>query len=95
MVIGVVKLTLRIPGCRSLKEKRKVVKSMVGRIRNHFNVSAAEVGANDIHQRAEIGFALLGNSGRLVNAKVDKLINMAHDMALAEIISSEMEIIHL
>ena len=88
-------MTLRIPGCRSLKEKRKVVKSMVGRIRNHFNVSAAEVGANDIHQRAEIGLALLGNSGRLVNAKVDKLINMAHDMALAEIISSEMEIIHL
>lgn len=95
MVVGVVKLTLRIPGCRSLKEKRKVVKSMIGRIRNHFNVSAAEVGANDIHQQAEIGFALIGNSGQLVNAKVDKLINMAHDLALAEIIDSEMEIIHL
>ena len=95
MLVGVVKLNLRIPGCRSLKEKRKVVKSMVGRIRNHFNVSAAEVGANDIHQRAEIGFALIGNSGQLINAKVDKLINMAHDLALAEIIDSEMEIIHL
>ncbi len=68
---------------------------MIGRIRNRFNISAAEVGANNIHQRAEIGFALVGNSGRHVNAQLDKLLNMAHDLALAEIIDSEMEIIHL
>ena len=95
MVLGLVKLTLRIPDCRSLKGKRRVVKSIIGRIRNHFNVSAAEIGANDIHQRAEIGFALVGNSGSYVNAKLDKLINLAHDLALAEIIDSDMEIIHL
>lgn len=95
MVVGLVKITLRLHDCRSLKGKRKVVKSMIGRIRNQFNVSAAEVGANDIHQRAEIGFALVGNKGRLVNAKLDKVLNMAHDLALAEIIDSEMEIIHL
>lgn len=95
MVVGLVKITLRLHDCRSLKGKRKVVKSMIGRIRNRFNVSAAEVGANDIHQRAVIGFALVGNTGRRVNAKLDKLLNMAHDLALAEIIDSEMEIIHL
>ena len=95
MVVGLVKLTLRIPDCRSLKAKRKVVRSLVGRIRNQFNVSAGEVGANDIHQRAEIGFAMVGNSGRFVNGKMDKLLNMAYDLTLAEIIDSEMEIIHL
>jgi len=95
MVVGLVKITLRLHDCRSLKGKRKVVKSMIGRIRNRFNISAAEVGANNIHQRAEIGFALVGNSGQRVNAQLDKLLNMAHDLALAEIIDSEMEIIHL
>lgn len=68
---------------------------MIGRIRNHFNVSAAEIGANDMHQRAEIGFALVGNSGSFVNAKLDKLLNMAYDLTLAEIIDSRLEIIHL
>ncbi len=95
MVVGLVKITLRLHDCRSLKGKRKVVKSMIGRIQNRFNVSAAEVGANDIHQRAEIGFAMVGNTGRRVNARLDKLLNMAHGLALAEIIDSEMEIIHL
>ncbi|RTZ96523.1 MAG: DUF503 domain-containing protein [Deltaproteobacteria bacterium] len=95
MVVGLVKITLRLHDCKSLKEKRKVVKSMIGRIRNRFNVSAAEVGANDIWKRAEIGFALMGNAGPLVNAKLDKLLNLAHDICLAEIIDSEMEIIHL
>ncbi|RUA02369.1 MAG: DUF503 domain-containing protein [Deltaproteobacteria bacterium] len=95
MVVGLVKITLRLHDCKSLKEKRRVVKSMIGQIRNRFNVSAAEVGANDIRKRAEIGFALMGNAGPLVNAKLDKLLNMAHDISLAEIIDSEMEIIHL
>ncbi len=68
---------------------------MIGRIRSQFNVSAAEIGANDMHQRAEIGFSMVGNSGRHVNARLDKLLNMAHHLSLAEIIDSEMEIIHL
>lgn len=95
MVVGLVKITLRIPDCRSLKAKRKVVRSLIGRIRNQFNVSAGEVGANDLHQRAEIGFALIGNSGPFINGKMDKLLNMVHETAMAEIIDSELEIIHL
>lgn len=95
MVVGLAKITLRLHDCRSLKEKRRVVKTMIGRIRSQFNVSAAEIGANDMHQRAEIGFSMVGNSGRHVNARLDKLLNMAHHLSLAEIIDSEMEIIHL
>ncbi len=95
MVVGIGKIIFRLHDCRSLKGKRKIVKAITSKLRNNFNASVAEVGANDIHQRAEIGFALIGNSGQLVNAKADKLINMAHDLALAEIIDSEMEIIHL
>jgi len=95
MVVGTGLITLRIHDCRSLKGKRKVVKSMIARLRNNFNVSIAEVGSNDIYQKAEIGFCLVGNDTALINSKIDKIINMAEDLGLAEIIDTEMEIIHL
>ena len=42
MVVGVGHIVFRVYPCRSLKEKRKVVKAIVARIRNHFNASVAE-----------------------------------------------------
>lgn len=93
MVVGTGIITLRIHDCRSLKGKRKVVKSVVQRIRNNFNASVAEVGANDIHQRAEIGIALAGNDSQVINSKLDKVFNLVEDLNLAEVINSEYEII--
>jgi uncharacterized protein YlxP (DUF503 family) len=95
MVVGTGLITLRLHDCRSLKSKRKIVKSMINRLRNNFNASIAEVGSNDIYQKAEIGFSLIGNDAAFVNSKIDKLFNMAEDLGLAEIIDSQMEIIHL
>jgi uncharacterized protein YlxP (DUF503 family) len=95
MIVGTGLITLRLHDCHSLKGKRKVVKSMISRLRNNFNASIAEVGSNDIYQKAEIGFSLIGNDKALINSKIDKLFNMAEDMGLAEIIDTEMEIIHL
>ena len=95
MVVGSGLITLRLHDCRSLKAKRKVVKSMINRLRNNFNASVAEVGSNDIYQKAEIGFSLVGNDAALINSKIDKIFNLAEDMGLAEIVDTEMEIIHL
>jgi uncharacterized protein YlxP (DUF503 family) len=95
MVVGIGTIVLRIPGNTSLKGKRKVVKSVTARLRNTFNVSVAEVGANDSHQRAEIGMAFVGNDRRYINSKLDKALNFVEDMQLAEIIDSEVEIINL
>jgi len=95
MVVGLGIIILRLHECRSLKGKRKIVKSVVAQIRNHFNISVAEVGANDIYQRAEIGFAMVGNDRALMNSKIDKVFNFADDLGLAEIIDTEMEIINL
>ncbi len=95
MVVGTGLITLRLHDCSSLKAKRKVVKSMISRLRNNFNASIAEVGSNDIYQKAEIGFSLVGNDTALINSKIDKLFNMAEDIGLAEIVDTEMEIIHL
>lgn len=95
MVVGIGIIIFRLHDCRSLKGKRKVVKSIIQQVRNRFNVSVAEVGANDVYQRAEIGFALAGNDPQVLNAKIDKIFNMVDALGLAEIVDSEMEIITL
>jgi len=95
MVVGLGIITFRLYECHSLKEKRRVVKSIVGQMRNHFNISVAETGANDLHHRAEIGFALVGNDRSVINSKLDKVVNMVDDLGLAEIIDTEMEMMSL
>ena len=95
MVVGIGTITFRLHDCRSMKGKRKVVRSIVSRMRNHFNASVAEVGSNDVYQRAEVGFSMVGNNKAVINSKLDKIINMAEDLGLAEIIDTEIEIIHL
>lgn len=95
MVVGIGIITLRLHECHSLKGKRKIVKSIIGQLRNNFNASVAEVGANDIYQRAEIGVSLVGNTKNLINSKLDKIFNLVDALGLAEIIDTEMEIITL
>lgn len=95
MVAGLGIITFRLHDCRSLKGKRKVVKSIISQLRNNFNVAVAEVGSNDIYQRAEIGFAVVGNDRTVINSKIDKIFNLADELGLAEVIDSEMEIINL
>ncbi|MFZ0133146.1 MAG: DUF503 domain-containing protein [Desulfobacterales bacterium] len=95
MVVGIGIVTFRLHDCRSLKTKRGVVRSIIAQVRNKFNVSVAETGANDMHQRAEIGFALAGNDRQVINSKIDKVFNLIEDLGLAEVIDTEMEIITL
>lgn len=95
MVVGFGIISFRLHDCHSLKGKRKIIKSIINQLRNHFNASVAEVGSNDMHQRAEIGFSMVGNNKSLINSKMDKLINLAETLGLAEIIDVEMEIINL
>lgn len=95
MVVGIGIITFRLHDCRSLKGKRKIVKSIVAQIGNHFNASVAEVGSNDIYQKAEVGFAMVGTNRQVINSKIDKLFNMAEDLGLAELIDTEMEIFNI
>ena len=95
MVVGLGTVTFRIHDCRSLKEKRSIVKSLIRKVRNNFNASVAEIGSHDVYQKAEIGFSMVGTDQRYINSKSDKLLNMLEDMGKAEIIGSELEIMHL
>ncbi len=95
MVVGLGIITFRLHDCHSLKGKRKIVKSIISRLCNNFNVSVAEIESNDICQKAVIGFAMVGNNRKVINSKIDKIFNLADELNLAEIIDSEMEIINL
>jgi uncharacterized protein YlxP (DUF503 family) len=67
MVIGVCEITLHLPECHSLKEKRQIVKSLMARVRNQFEVAIAEVGENDRWQIARIGLSYVSNSSQHAN----------------------------
>lgn len=94
MVIGFGTISLRLPENNTLKGKRKIIKSILGKMKNTFNVSAAEVDYNDVHRKAEIGFSMVGNETGHINSKMDKLINMVDDSGIAELIDTQIEIMH-
>lgn len=77
----------------SLKGKRRVVKSIMGRVKSKFNVSIAEVGDQDLWQSAQIGFCMAGNEKRFINSSLDKIIHFIEATNSAEIKDVEMEII--
>jgi len=61
MIVGISSFELHLPSSRSLKDKRRIVKSLVDRIHQRFRVSVAETGYHDLHQRAEISLAIVTN----------------------------------
>lgn len=95
MVLGFGTITFRLDECHNLKAKRKIIKSIISRVQNTYNVGIAEVDFNDVHQRAKIGFAFVGNDRRAINSKIDKMIEFIYNLSIAEIIDSEMEIINI
>jgi uncharacterized protein len=64
---------LHLPACRSLKEKRAVVRPIVDGIRNRFAVAVAETDHQDLLQRTEIGVAAVSSSAKLATAVVDEV----------------------
>ena len=95
VVVGTLKLSLYIRNNHSLKEKRKVVKSVVARVRNKFNVSVAEVGSNDKWQMIELGISAVGNDRRFVNSSLDTILSFLESLYLGEIVDSSIEILNI
>ncbi|MBI3820224.1 MAG: DUF503 domain-containing protein [Planctomycetes bacterium] len=84
MNLGILQLELEIPGSSSLKEKRGVVKSLKQRIRQRFNVSAAEVDEHDVWDRALLGIACVSIDPRSARETLDNVVRFAeeHDGAI-------------
>ncbi len=95
MVIGIIKIVFRIHDNHSLKQKRKIVKSMVSRVKNRFNVSIAEIGSNDMWQRIELGITAVGNERTHIDSSLNSVISFLDKMYAAEIIDYSTEIINI
>jgi uncharacterized protein YlxP (DUF503 family) len=80
MFVGVLRLTLYLPDPGSLKSKRHLLRSALDRVKGKFNVSAAEVGSNDLWQRAVVGVAAVGNDHSFVNETLDKVAEFVGSM---------------
>lgn len=84
-------LELHIPGAVSLKAKRQVIKSLIQRLRNRFNVSVTEVGSQDLWQRAELGMAVVCHNGAGADSIIEKLFAYVEREGSVEIIGSRLE----
>jgi len=67
MKVGVSQITLHLPGCHSLKEKRQVIKSVMARVRQQFEVAIAEVDEQDRWQIAKLGVSCVSNSSQHID----------------------------
>lgn len=92
MFTGICKVTLRAEWVSSLKEKRMVVKSIVSKIRNKFNVSVAEVDCQDIHKIIVIGFACVSSESVHVEKIIQNVIDFIEWNTDAPIYDTEWEI---
>ena len=94
MNVGICRVRLRLPENSSLKGKRQVVKSVIARVQNKFNVSAAEVDDNDLWQLATIGICCISNDQRHTNEVLSHVVNFIRDTrSEAEFLDYEIEIL--
>ena len=93
MIIGTAKISLHANWVHSLKEKRMVVKSIIAKVKNKFNVSIAEVENQDYHQSIVIGVACVTNSSRLANSIMQNVVGYIEEHTEALIENVEFEIL--
>jgi hypothetical protein len=96
VTVGSLRLTLRLAENGSLKGKRQVIRSVIARLRNRFNVAAAEVEDNDRWQIATLGVVCVSNSARHAQEMLSEVLAFVeHERLDAEIIDSEIEVLHV
>src|SRR3954453_19501647 len=92
MVVGGLRLALVIRGARSLKDKRSALRRILDRVRARYNVSIAEVGDNDVWQRARVGVTAVANDHSFVNEVLDKVVRDVEMLGVADLVGREVEI---
>ncbi len=88
MVIGVLRFTVHLPESGSLKDKRQVVGSLLGRVRGRFQVAAAELGELDRWQVATLAVTCVCNDGRHADQVLASVLGYVEDSARELLVSS-------
>ena len=94
MNVGICRVSLRLPENQSLKGKRRVLKSIITRVRSKFNVSVAEVDNQNLWQLATLGICFVSNDKRFTNEVLSKVVDFIVDGRFElEILDYEIEIL--
>lgn len=93
MIIGVLQVELDIPGAESLKDKRRVVKSVKDKLHREHLVSVAEVAQQDTITTAILGFALVGSDGRKIGQTLDRISEKLRSLHDADVAATRRHII--
>ncbi len=94
MVVGVLRLELVLHDTASLKQKRSVIKRILGRCRNRFPVSCAETGLQDYKQSSQIGFAVVIGSEADAHSLFERIEQEIEQIGLADIVDRFVEFLH-
>ncbi len=92
MFVGVLQVSLSIPGAHSLKDKRRVVKSVLDRVRRVHTVAAAEVDRQDTWNRAGLGIAFVSNDRRHAESHLQKVLNGLQRERDAVVLDAQIEV---
>jgi uncharacterized protein YlxP (DUF503 family) len=92
MVVGLANIDIHIPESGSLKSKRHLLKRIKDRVKNKFNVSIAEIGHNDLWQRATIGVSVVANDKKFANQVLSKVVEQINKENGLQILDYSIEI---
>jgi uncharacterized protein YlxP (DUF503 family) len=92
MVVGVCELELHIPGCRSLKQKRLVLRRLMDRARHRFNVAVTESAWHDQWQRAGICVVTVSNDAAVVHSILSRVQSLFEKDAHAQLVDVHVEL---
>ena len=95
MVLAYAVFDLNLPGCRGLKDKRMILRSLKSRIRNKFEVSCAETAHQDRHQRAELSVAVVGPDQAPLDAILQEILSFVEMNFDGPILDYKNEFIHV
>jgi len=79
MIVGLVRVEYHLPACHSLKEKRSPLKSLLAKLRERFQCAVAEVGCQELHQRASVGVAVVAVDGRHLAERMAAVLDFLRD----------------
>ncbi len=92
MIVGTLKLRFVLRESHSLKDKRRVIKSLKDTLSNKFNVAVAETDEQDVWQTAQIGIATVGNDSPFVQSVLTNVVNYARFFGGVELVDQQQEI---
>jgi uncharacterized protein YlxP (DUF503 family) len=91
--VGVIQAEFLLRGSRSLKDRRRVIRSIKDRTRQRFHASVAEVGDLELWQRATLGVALVGNERGFVDRSLQEILRSFRAVLDAELIDHQVDIL--